>query len=135
MAISLASGVLVSTLLTLVVIPRVVSRCGRFPVCAVAGTKCKKFSRATNLMVVPAAVRKAAATRRRPALGACMSGFATVMFTVIGGVVALVDLFGGLFETEEIPRTRRRPSCTCTKPKATESTVTPEASTPVAVRR
>ena len=132
MAISLASGVLVSTLLTLVVIP-LGCVAAADSLCAVAGTKCKKFSKGNEPDGGPGGGPKGGGPRvGDPLWVRAWSGFATVMFTVIGGVVALVDLFGGLLKPKKSANAPP-PRAPAHKPKATESTVTPEASsTPVA---
>jgi multidrug efflux pump subunit AcrB len=97
MAISLASGVLVSTLLTLVVIP-LGCVAAADSLCAVAGSnKCRKFSSGEG------PEGGAGGPQGAPRVGdplwvRAWGGFASVLFTVIGGVVALAGWLVGLFK-------------------------------------
>jgi len=101
MAISLASGVLVSTLLTLVVIP-LGCVAAADSLCAVAGMKCRKFSKGSEPDGGPDGGPQGGGRRiGDPLWVRAWSGFATVMFTVIGGVVALVDIIGGVFRSKK----------------------------------
>ncbi|MCB1726954.1 MAG: efflux RND transporter permease subunit, partial [Gammaproteobacteria bacterium] len=101
MAISLASGVLVSTLLTLVVIP-LGCVAAADSLCAVAGTKCRKFSKGSEPDGGPDGGPQGGGRRiGDPLWVRAWSGFATVMFAVIGGVVALVDIVGGVFRSKQ----------------------------------
>lgn len=111
MAISLASGVLVSTLLTLVVIP-LGCVAAADSLCAVAGTQCRKFSRGQEPDGGPDGPGGGGGTGRRragdPLWVKAWGGFASVLFTTIGAVVALVRMTAGLFRRG--PRTARPPS-------------------------
>jgi hypothetical protein len=111
MAISLASGVLVSTLLTLVVIP-LGCVAAADSLCAVAGsTKCRKFPRGKGPEGGPEGPEGGPSgpeggPRGGPRVGdplwvRAWGGFASVLFTVIGGVVALAGLLGRLFKSKK----------------------------------
>jgi multidrug efflux pump subunit AcrB len=99
MAISLASGVLVSTLLTLVVIPLGCVKAAD-ALCAVAGsTKCRKYPRGMGPDDDPGGDGGPSGGRppsRDPMWVKAWSGFAGVMFTVIGTVASLVGVIAGL---------------------------------------
>jgi hypothetical protein len=94
MAISLASGVLVSTILTLVVIPLgCVSAADSL--CAVAGsTKCRKFPRGGGPDEGPGGGAKPTPRPGDPLWVRAWGGFASMLFTVVGLVAALVEWVG-----------------------------------------
>ena len=105
MAISLASGVLVSTMLTLVVIP-LGCVAAADSLCAVAGTKCHKFTRGQEPDGGPDGGPDGPQGGGRPKVGdplwvKAWGGFASVLFTTIGAVVALVGAVGGLFKRKQ----------------------------------
>ncbi len=96
MAISLASGVLVSTVLTLIVIPLGCVAAAE-SLCSVAGSsKCRKFSSGGSPDDDPEGGPSGPqGPKGGPRVGdplwvKAWGGFASVLFTVIGGVVALV---------------------------------------------
>jgi hypothetical protein len=101
MAISLASGVLVSTLLTLVVIP-LGCVAAADALCSVAGsTKCRKFPRGMGPDDDPDGNGGPSGGRRKvgdPLWVKAWSGFASVMFAVIGVVAMLVSAVAGLLK-------------------------------------
>ena len=115
MAISLASGVLVSTLLTLVVIP-LGCVAAADSLCAVAGgTKCRKFPRGMGPDDGPDGPQGGGAPKvGDPAWVRVWGGFASVMFTTIGAVVALVSWVIGLFR----PRAKKGRSTSATQAAA-----------------
>jgi multidrug efflux pump subunit AcrB len=99
MAISLASGVLVSTILTLVVIP-LGCVAAADSLCAVAGsTKCRKFPRGSGPDDGPGGGGKPAPAPGDPLWVRAWSGFAGVLFTTIGVVAALVGMIARLFRS------------------------------------
>ena len=99
MAISLASGVLVSTLLTLVVIP-LGCVAAADSLCAVAGSnKCRKFS-AGEGPEGGSGGPQGSGRVGDPLWVRAWGGFASVLFTVIGGVAALVGWLVGLVKRE-----------------------------------
>ena len=99
MAISLASGVLVSTILTLVVIP-LGCVAAADSLCAVAGsTKCRKFPGGGGPEGEPGGP-KAGPRVGDPLWVRAWSGFAGVLFTVIGAVAAIVGVVAGLFRSK-----------------------------------
>ena len=99
MAISLASGVLVSTILTLVVIP-LGCVAAADSLCAVAGsTKCRKFPDGGGPEGEPGGP-KAGPRVGDPLWVRAWSGFAGVLFTVIGAVAAIVGVVAGLFRSK-----------------------------------
>ncbi|MCB1785391.1 MAG: efflux RND transporter permease subunit [Gammaproteobacteria bacterium] len=103
MAISLASGVLVSTLLTLVVIP-LGCVAASDSLCAVAGTnKCRKFSEGQGPEGGPGGPQGAGTKVGDPLWVKAWSGFASVLFGVVG---LLAVLFGGL---ARLLRSRKKP--------------------------
>jgi hypothetical protein len=109
MAISLASGVLVSTILTLIVIP-LGCVAAADALCSVAGSsKCRKFSRGLGPDDDPdGGPSGPQGPKRGPRVGdplwvRAWGGFATVMFAVIGGVMALVGAVGGLLARRRKP--------------------------------
>ena len=110
MAISLASGVLVSTILTLVVIP-LGCVAAADSLCAVAGSnKCRKFAKKADgpdddpdgPEGGPGGPQGGPKPVGDPAWVRAWSGFASVMFTVIGVVATVVGgivaIFKGLFK-------------------------------------
>ncbi|MBT8429517.1 MAG: efflux RND transporter permease subunit, partial [Gammaproteobacteria bacterium] len=99
MAISLASGVLVSTILTLVVIP-LGCVAAADSLCAVAGsTKCRKFPGGEGPDGEPGGP-KAGPRVGDPLWVRGWSGFAGVLFTVIGAVAAIIGVVAGLFRSK-----------------------------------
>ena len=105
MAISLASGVLVSTILTLVVIP-LGCVAAADSLCAVAGsTKCRKFPRGQGPKGGPDEPQGGPPRVGDPLWVRAWGGFASVLFTTIGAIVALVGMLRGLFKSR---RARRR---------------------------
>lgn len=107
MAISLASGVLVSTILTLVVIP-LGCVAAADSLCAVAGgTKCRKFPDGEGPDEGPQGP-SAASRVGDPMWVRAWSGFAGVMFGVIGAVSGVVGWVMGLFKSK--PKASPRPS-------------------------
>jgi hypothetical protein len=106
MAISLASGVLVSTLLTLVVIP-LGCVAAADALCSVAGsTKCRKFPRGMGPDDDPDGNGGPSGGRPRvgdPLWVKAWGGFASVMFAVIGVVAMLVSAVAGLLKRKSKP--------------------------------
>jgi hypothetical protein len=110
MAISLASGVLVSTILTLIVIP-LGCVAAADSLCAVAGSsKCRKFSRGGPGDDPDGGPEGGGpqGPKGGPRVGdplwvRAWGGFASVLFTVIGGAVAIVTLISGLFKRRPKP--------------------------------
>ena len=97
MAISLASGVLVSTILTLVVIPLgCVAAAGSLCAVAGAGTKCTKFPEGGGPKGSPGGPKGRRAVGD-PLWVRAWGGFAGVLFTVIGVLAALFGVITGLF--------------------------------------
>ena len=97
MAISLASGVLVSTILTLVVIPLgCVAAAGSLCAVAGAGTKCRKFPEGGGPKGSPGGPKGRRAVGD-PLWVRAWGGFAGVLFTVIGVLAALFGVITGLF--------------------------------------
>jgi multidrug efflux pump subunit AcrB len=129
MAISLASGVLVSTLLTLVVIP-LGCVAAADSLCAVAGTgKCRKYSRGNEPDGGPDGGPNGPRGGGGPRVGdplwvKAWGGFATVMFTVIGAVMAVAGLVGGML------RSRRARNGKAPAPAAAASARPPAAQAP-----
>ncbi len=121
MAISLASGVLVSTILTLVVIPLgCVSAADSL--CAVAGgNACRKFSDGDE--PEPGPDGPAGGPRvGDPLWVRAWSGFAGVLFTVVGAVAGAVGWLIGLFKSK--PRHTPRPSYATPAPAPNVATPT-----------
>ncbi len=122
MAISLASGVMVSTILTLVVIPLGCVAAAE-SLCAVAGsTKCRKFPRGGG----PddgGQGPKAAPRVGDPLWVRAWSGFAGVMFGAIGVVAAVVSGVRGLFRSKP----GRSPAAVTPAPASTPVTKADEA--------
>ena len=102
MAISLASGVLVSTLLTLVVIP-LGCVAAADSLCAVAGsTKCRKFTRGQEPDGGPDGPQGGGGMKvGDPLWVRAWGGFASVLFTTIGGVIALVSMISGMLKSKQ----------------------------------
>ena len=128
MAISLASGVLVSTILTLIVIP-LGCVAAADSLCAVAGSsKCRKFSRGGPGDDPDGGPEGGGpqGPKGGPRVGdplwvRAWGGFASVLFTVIGGAVAIVSLVIGLFKrrAKPTPAVAERPGATAAPKAAT----------------
>ena len=100
MAISLASGVLVSTILTLVVIP-LGCVAAADSLCAVAGAKCHKFSEGDEPDDGGSGGPQSGGARvGDPLWVRAWGGFAGVLFTVIGAVAVIVGGVVGLFKSK-----------------------------------
>ncbi len=109
MAISLASGVLVSTLLTLVVIP-LGCVAAADSLCAVAGSnKCRKFSDGEGPEGGPGGPQGGARVGD-PLWVRAWGGFASVLFAVVGAVATLAAWLTGLFK-----RTSKQPAGTASQ--------------------
>jgi hypothetical protein len=109
MAISLASGVLVSTLLTLVVIP-LGCVAAADSLCAVAGSnKCRKFSDGEDPEGGPGGPQGGARVGD-PLWVRAWGGFASVLFAVVGAVATLAAWLTGLFK-----RTSKQPAGTASQ--------------------
>ena len=134
MAISLASGVMVSTLLTLVVIPLGCVAAAE-SLCAVAGSsKCRKFPRGVGPEEGPDGPSggggpsgKGGGPSGDPAWVKVWSGFVGVMFTVIGAVASLVGLVMKLVKPKPKPKPKPRYAAP-SKPPAQRAAPTPEPS-------
>lgn len=102
MAISLASGVMVSTVLTLVVIPLGCVKASE-SLCAVAGTRCRKFRPGTEPDGGPDGSGGPQGPQGGPRVAdplwiRAWSGFAGMLFGVIGVVAMVVSAIAGLFK-------------------------------------
>jgi multidrug efflux pump subunit AcrB len=115
MAISLASGVMVSTLLTLVVIP-LGCVAAADSLCAVAGsTKCRKFPRGVGPDEGPDGPAGGGSPggggrgTGDPAWVKVWSGFVGIMFAVIGAVAGVVALVAKLVKPKPQPKPKPNP--------------------------
>jgi len=127
MAISLASGVLVSTLLTLVVIP-LGCVAAADSLCAVAGgAKCRKFPRGMGPEGGPGGPQGGGSRVGDPLWVRAWGGFASVMFTVIGVVAALFSFVSGIFKSKRRAR-RAEPAAGPASPPPAVARTAPDAS-------
>ncbi len=132
MAISLASGVLVSTILTLVVIP-LGCVAAADSLCAVAGSgKCRKFPGGNEPDGGPGGGPKSGPRVGDPLWVRAWGGFAGVLFTVIGAVAAIVGIISGLFKRER--KSEKAPAKVDEAPVERPAAAAPAPETPPAVK-
>ena len=119
MAISLASGVMVSTILTLIVIPLGCIKAGK-AMCEVAAAGCAPGSR--NLIVEPEVVTPKPAVAKTPILLTIWGKIATVLLMLFYAIRGIFLLLSQLF--------KRKPAPPPPAPPAGGGTSTPPPSTP-----